>query len=240
MVGKDDIINMKTAKYTLKEIKPNIFHLQFQDRYDLCMYFLRYQEFYESPSPKFRNKSFSILSFMRWYSKKYGKGSFTYPNDWAGFNIPANVIEKVHNLTIPDRNLYDYEMLNVYKHCKKSSKDFYLIGSIKKDEDVLNHEVAHGFFYTNKTYKSIMTKLTKSIPKDIRQSINSWLSLKGYTAKVFIDETQAYLSTGMVFLDDILFKLSKSNKKKLQTISSAFIKVFKQYNNENLQRSLPV
>jgi len=238
MVGKDDIINMKTTNYTLKEIRPNIFHLQFQDHYDLCMYFLRYQEFYESPSPKFRNKSFSILSFMRWYSKKYGNGSFTYPNDWSGFNIPGSIIEQVHNLTIPDRNIYDYEFLNIYKHCKKSSKDFYLIGSLK-NKNVLNHEIAHGYFYINKTYKSIMTKLTKSIPKDIRQSINSWLSIRGYTAKVFIDETQAYLSTGMVFLNDPSFKLSKSNKKKLQTISLAFIKVFKHYN-ENLQRSASI
>jgi hypothetical protein len=226
---------MKTANYTLKEIKPNIFHLTFQDRYDLCMYFLRYQEFYESSSPKFRNKSFTILSFMRWYSKKYGNGSFTYPSDWNGFNIPGDIIPKVHNLMIPDRNIYDYELLNIYKHCKKSSQDFYLIGSIKKDNITINHELAHGFFYTNKIYKSAMISLVKSIPKDIKLSITHWLKTKGYTPKVYTDEIQAYLATGMPFLQDNNFKLSKSNKKKLLTISLAFIKVFNQYNNENLQ-----
>lgn len=233
---------MKTAKYSLKEIKPNIFYLEFQDRYDLCMHFLRYQEFYESPSNKFRNKAFSILSFMRWYAKKYGNNSFTYTSDWSGFNIPSYVIEQVHNLTIPDRNIYDYEMLNIYRHCKKSSNDFYLIGATKKDRKTLNHELAHGFFYIDKTYKTLMTKLVKAIPQDIRNQINNWLKVKGYTPKVFIDETQAYLSTGMIFLNkeySKIFKLPKSNKKQLLTISIAFIKVFKQYN-ENLQGSSPI
>ena len=35
--------------YTVKEIKPRIFLLSFKDHYDLCMHFVRYQEFYESP-----------------------------------------------------------------------------------------------------------------------------------------------------------------------------------------------
>jgi len=231
---------MKTAKYSLKEIKPNIFYLEFSDQYDLCMHFLRYQEFYESPSTKFRNKSFSILSFIRWYSKKYGNGNFTYTSDWSGFNIPDYIIPNVHNNLIPDRNIYDYEMLNIYMHCKKSSQNFYIIGASKNDKNTLNHEIAHGLFYTNKSYKTIMTKLVKTIPANIQNQINHWLKTKGYTKKVFIDETQAYLSTGMVFLNkehSKIFKLSKSNKKSLITISLAFIKVFNQYNNENLQRS---
>jgi hypothetical protein len=228
---------MKTANYTLKEIKPNIFGLQFQDRYDLCMHFLRYQEFYESSSPKFRNKSFTILSFMRWYSKKYGDNSFTYPSDWNGFNIPSYVIEQVFNNAIPDRNIYDHEMLNIYRHCKKSSQNFYLIGYLKNNKTTLNHEIAHGFYYLNNDYKSIMKSLVKSIPKDILLAINSWLKIKGYTPKVYIDETQAYLSTGMSFLnDETHFYLNKKLTNKLLLLSKEFVEIFNK-DNKGLQGS---
>ncbi len=36
-------------KYILKEIKPQVFLLDFDDRYDAGMSFLRFQEYYESP-----------------------------------------------------------------------------------------------------------------------------------------------------------------------------------------------
>lgn len=224
---------MKTVNYSLTEIRPNIFHLEFKDSYDLCMYFLRYQEFYESSSPKFRNKSFSILSFMRWYSKKYGNGSFTYPTDWNGFNFPGNIIQQVYNLNIPDRNIYDYEMLNIYRHCKLVSANFYLIGTIKNNKITLNHEIAHGFFYLDKEYKSAMIKLVQSIPQSLKKQITSWLKSKGYTPKVYFDEIQAYLSTGFDF------NLSKSQTNKLTTISSVFIRTFNEYD-KNMQGSKTV
>jgi hypothetical protein len=216
---------MKTAKYSLKEIKPNIFYLEFQDRYDLCMHFLRYQEFYESSSPKFRNKSFSILVFMRWYSKKYGNGSFTYPNDWNGFNLPGEIIAKVHNLTISDHNIYDYEMLNIYRHCKKSSQDFYLIGALKKDKDVLNHELAHGFWFVNSEYKKKMMNLVNLLPESIKSEIFSTLKELGYSRTVFKDETQAYLSTG------ITKKMSQKLKNKnIKKYSKQFEEIFNLFN----------
>lgn len=70
--------------YTLSEIRPRVFFLNFKDSYNLCMHFLRYTESYESPYLKFRGKSFTIFGYMEWYAKKYGKGSFTYTNDWEG------------------------------------------------------------------------------------------------------------------------------------------------------------
>lgn len=212
--------------YKIKEVKPKIFLLSFTDNYDLCMFFLRYQEFYESPSPNFRGKQFEILDFMQWYSKKYGNGAFTYPTDWGGFNIPSSVIKDIHNLSIIDRNIYDYEMLNIYRQCKKIHSDFYLIGALKSATTTINHEIAHGFFYTSPEYKKASSKLVQKLSKSARSHINKWLAKKGYTQKVFVDETQAYLSTGYNF------KFPKQIMRHIDAASLKFQDLFKSTYNQ--------
>lgn len=188
-----------TAKaFKIKEVKPRIFLFEFRNHYDMCMHFLRYQEFYESASPKYRGKSFDIFDFMKWYSLKYGKGAFTYPIDWNGFNIPGNIIKKVWDLHIDSKTIYDYEMLMAWRECneKANGEPFYIIGVVRGSK-ALKHEIAHGMFFLNSEYKKEMTKLVKSLPSDIRKVINVGLKKLGYTPKVYTDETQAYMSTGL-------------------------------------------
>lgn len=189
--------------FVLKEVKPKIFLLDFKDPYRLSMQFLRYQEYYESASPKFRNHAFTILDFIEWYSKEYGKtrgqaGAFTYPIDWAGFNIPDSIILEVHALGIPDPNKYDQAMLDVHKKCaaKYPNENFYIIGSVGEGF-TMKHEIAHGFFYTHPDYKKEMTKLVSELKPSFRKSIYSVLKKIGYASKVYVDECQAYLSTGL-------------------------------------------
>lgn len=184
--------------YSFKQIKPRIFFLNFKSHYDMAMHFLRYQEYYESPSPRFRNKAFTLLDFMEWYSKTFGEGSFTYPIDWGGFNIPAWIIPQVHYLGIPDKNRYDKEMMEVWDKCaaKYPDKSFYIIGAVGESV-TLQHEIAHGFFYTQPEYRKRSTKLVKALPKNIRKRMNAYLKKVGYTSGVYIDETQAYMATGM-------------------------------------------
>ena len=87
LCGQQINIQSMNLNYTLQEVKPNVFVVLLEDNYNLPMLFCRVQEFYESPNEDFRNKKFSIWEYMEWYSKS-NKGSFTYPSDWAGFNIP--------------------------------------------------------------------------------------------------------------------------------------------------------
>jgi hypothetical protein len=188
---------MKKA-FAIKEVRPGIFLFEFKNNYDMCMYFLRYQEFYESSSPKFRGKSFDIFEFMRWYAFKYGKGMFTYPNDWNGFNIPGDIIKKVHDAFILSRTIYDYEMLAAWRECntKSNGKKFYIIGVVKGN-GALDHEIAHGKFYLDPEYKKESIKMVKTLPSEIRMEMNSALKKLGYTPKVYVDETQAYMATGL-------------------------------------------
>ncbi len=187
--------------FKIKQVKPCIFLFEFIDKYDLCMHFLRYQEYYESPSSKFRNKNFTILDYMEWQAKTQGSGNFTYTTLWAGFNFPSQTMLKCMD-NIIDVNKYDENMNEAYSECLKKigkfstiDNKFYIIGAMKDDYDILNHEVAHGMFYLNSAYKKEMTKLVGKLPVKICKYMKTMLTEMGYTERVFIDETQAYFST---------------------------------------------
>lgn len=214
---------MKKA-FEIREVKPRIFLFEFSSKYDMCMHFLRYQEYYESSSPKFRGKAFDFFEFMKWYSFKYGKGAFTYPDDWDGFNIPGDTIHKVWCLGILNKTIYDYEMLKAWHECGRQAADpkFYIIGAVKNN-GALNHEIAHGLFFLHPEYKKEMTKMVKALEPEVRKEMNSILKKLGYTPKVYIDETQAYMATGITdsFGYDFKTKWSKECK--------AFAKFYKKF-----------
>jgi len=191
------------VSYKVKEVKRRVFLLEFQDHYDMCMTFLRYQEFYESPNPKFRGKPFKILDFMKWYSSTFGDGLFTYPKDWDGFNFPGYIVptlrEQLKDKESPDFNEYDDIMYKAWHKCasKSDNKPFYIIGTLKDNDDAKEHEIAHAFFYLYPEYKKQMTQLVKELKPDIKEKINAELKRLGYTSHVYTDETQAYLSTAL-------------------------------------------
>lgn len=214
-------------KFKLTEIKPQCFLVTSKDQYDLNMLFVRYQEFYESHNPKFRGKNFKLLDFMEWYAKSNKrtgcKNLFSYPQDWAGFNIPSYVLE---DIKVSDWNKYDEMMSCIYNTCINhivknhyESDDFYLIGALEGNELTVNHEVAHALFYLNSEYQSQMTKLVKSLSKDFRTNFYETLMDIGYTKGVLVDEAQAFLATGW---RDI-FPL-------LQAREKPFVKIFNEYN----------
>jgi hypothetical protein len=188
---------MVKRAFKIKEVRPGIFLFDFKNNYDLCMHFMRYQEYYESSSSKYRGKKFEIFEFMRWYSFKFGKGIFTYTDDWNGFNLPGNIINDVWKLHISDKNIYDYEMLHAWNECNRRAdgKPFYIIGTAGKE--ALDHEIAHGLFYLNPEYQKKMKSLVRALSPEIRKEMNSSLKHLGYTPKVYVDETQAYMATGL-------------------------------------------
>jgi hypothetical protein len=209
--------------FTVTEVIPQVFLLNFKSQYKMTMHFLRYSEFQESPNPKFRGKSFTLLEFMEWYAKKHGKGAFTYTRDWTGYNIPGSVIEDVQcKVGVPDRNKYDEVMANVwnrcYQHCGHGR--FYLIGCNGTDtKSALRHEIAHGLFCTDNEYRKEMRTLVRNLSPGLRKKMQVYLKTLGYASRVFTDETQAYLSTG----------LTRSAKFKANGEQKAFQRVFKEY-----------
>lgn len=102
--------------YQIIQIIPHVYQLHFDSAYDLAMHFVRMQEYYESP--KFRKQIFTLVEYMAWYSKEHGKGAFTYPKDWTGFNVPSDVAREVYksSCAIPDFNQYDERMSRIILH----------------------------------------------------------------------------------------------------------------------------
>lgn len=173
-------------------ILPEVVLCTAKDRYDLAMHFLRYQESYESTSTRFRNKSFKLLDFMEWYSKKQGDGAFTYPTDWAGFNIPSAVVTGVHALGISDYNRYDERMRQISEQVVGGG---YIIGA--QDPETIQHELAHALFYTNSAYRGQACRLVREMPAAPRFNLVKELKRLGYAQNVHVDECQAYMATGL-------------------------------------------
>ena len=194
------------VKGIVKEVKPFIYCAEIDNDYDRAMLFCRYQEFYESPYKKFRGKPFTWMEYMRFYKDAWKKRVFTYPDDWAGYNIPCNVLQKANHIFCYDTE-YDKIMNDIYFYCAIDSQnkndgtrhDWYLIGANSKDKGTTNHEIAHGLYFTNKEYKNNVTYLIKNIKLLHYTKLKKILMKMGYVGdkKIIDDEIQAFMSTGL-------------------------------------------
>jgi len=173
--------------YTLKHLFGGIYVVLFKKHEDLWKSFIRYQEHYESP--KFHGKVFTLKEYHKWYAKEY-KGE-NYGDHWVGFNIPSYVISSVIS-GATDLNQYDEVMQKIVSDI--SHENFYLIG-VTKEKD-LNHEIAHGLYYTDETYREKTNDLVEKLPEEVFCKIRNKLLRAGYCKNVIIDEVQAYLATG--------------------------------------------
>jgi len=205
-----------------KKILPHIYHLHMEDCYDLCMHFVRYQEHCEGL--QWKDQIFTLLELMECYAKTYGDGAFTYPNDWAGFNVPSSTLITLAEANLPDLNKYDIAMRALIKTAREEEKDdkFYFIGTCDGDdflEETLDHEVAHGLYFTTPEYRSAMDELLDAMPHKNYDKAWSALQAMKYHPAVCRDEIHAYACTG----PDVALKAALS-----PAICKPFIKAYKE------------
>ena len=185
---------MNAIDYKIKKIVDKIYAVIVPDFYDRAMLFVRPQEFYESPHSKYRNKSFCIFEFMKWYSLQEDRfGAFTYADDWGGFNIPFDVAVECYkkcDMQTPYDTIFNIDILGSI-----NDNGSYIIGIDDTDTGLYDHELAHALYHTNKEYKKEMLLNIKMLPDNMVDEINKHLKEIGYTSKVYDDEIQAYLSS---------------------------------------------
>lgn len=206
----------KSAKIKITEPIKNIICVEFDSRYDLCMSFVRIQEFYESSSNKFRGKYFELEDYMDWWADNFGNGVFNYPQKWAGFNVPGKILYKwfkkfssgdVNSLRKKEISL----LTELFHHLSGKSdfpmefeklKDIYLIGVTQGSAKTLNHEIAHGMYSLYPFYRKSCNNLLDSLRKTPEGDLLVGLDTKhlisiGYSnvKKLMDDELQAYYST---------------------------------------------
>ena len=177
--------------FSLSKLQERIYLLNFDNRYDVAMTFLRYQEFYESDNLQFKGRAFTISEYMAWYTRNRGQQSFTYPTDWCGFNIPIKVIKEVQDLHISDVNSYDGLMAGVMGLINSESQDAYLIGTSKHQSEIIAHERAHGLFYTNHSYRDRAAEIISRASTVLINALCDKLGNMGYHSDVWHDEIQA-------------------------------------------------
>lgn len=216
-------------RYKLKRLG-DIYLASFSNPYDLAMMFVRFQEYYECASSKFRGKSFKLIDFMEYYAKAYGNGVFSYPMDWQGFNIPGSIIKEVFAKGISDPNKYDATMWDLFQDISRLSPEFYLIGALDGDEETLYHEISHGLYALNSNYKAEMNNAISGMKKSDQDHMYSHLKLMGYARRVLDDELQAYMATGLV--DDM-----KKRRNSLEKATAPFQEIFSHYLGELLSNS---
>lgn len=191
-----------------KEVRKGIFSLRFRNQYETCSTFLRLQEFYESPFKEIKGHVFTLEEYMDRYAQEMG--NFTYTTDWAGFNVPGHVVKNFFKTfeTLGEPLLKKEEDLyGILEDQIEGDDKFYVIGHYekkalpdwKKEEDfysTLAHEIAHGLFYLDASYKRRALALVSGLPEKATEKMSEkLLGSGGYCKSVLKDEFQAYLAT---------------------------------------------
>lgn len=184
--------------FNLKKVYNGIYLLEFNSHIDLVSHFMRFQEIYESQNPNFNHKPFELIDFIKWYTETNSDSyNFSYYSDWAGFNIPLNIITDFYD-KISDKNSHDHFMKSIAEYIEKDCNiPAYLIGAQSGNNTTMRHEVAHGLFYTDHEYKDAMLKIISTINKDKINDMYEILTGLGYSESVLDDEVQAFAATGL-------------------------------------------
>jgi hypothetical protein len=224
------VINNPVVTGHVEEIKPFIYAVVVKDNYDRSMLFCRYQEFYESPFPEIRRQFFTLEYYMKLYRERNKKFVFTYPVDWSGYNIPSNIIHEAKKTFRKTETDYDRVMNEIITYCDRESEikndgiphPWYLIGADKIKSSTMNHEIAHGLYYTNLNYKVEMDYLVSHIKPAHYNQLKTQLIKTGYVddKKIIDDEIQAFMSTG---------KLHSWSDSTYNLYGKEFRKVFKKF-----------
>ncbi len=176
-------------KIKKREILERVFLLEFDTQYELAATFLRFQEHYESP--RFRGRIFTLEAFMDWYAREYS--SFTYYQDWGGFNIPAEVLKPFYAGSFDPLLDKEKHLLRLF-HREKGN--FYVLGMAREgraaDRITLEHELAHALFHTRPDYRR---EVLATLNDYDTGALEKKLIADGYHRKMLKDEVHAYLLT---------------------------------------------
>jgi hypothetical protein len=148
--------------------------------------FIRFQEYYESPSNKFRNKIFTLGDIKSFYSKKYGAD--LYSEIWIGFNFPSCVLSPFKDGLFDPLTPQETELLTLLKY---RVDDFYIIGA--QNNSTLRHELSHAMYGYDENYRNEIDDLIKKHRKGFAK-VSNYILTKGYAKTVLNDEIQAYIT----------------------------------------------
>lgn len=227
-------INNEYVVGEVKQIRPQIFAVAIKDPYQRAMLFCRYIEYYDSPYEEIESNFFTWEKFMMIYRRETENDTFTYGEDWAGFAIASDMLERAMNIFSRDKGPYDEIMGDIYQYCSNRfpnpKKEWHLIGTDNFSSTTLDHEVAHGLYQINDEYRKNCDELIAKIDKEDYKSLKKKLIDMDYMddKETIDDEIQAWMSTGLS---------NGLDTKTLKKYQSDFVRNFEKFNvplnNEN-------
>ncbi len=148
--------------------------------------FIRFQEYYESPSRKYRNKIFTLGDIKNYYSLQYGAD--LYSDLWIGFNFPSSVLIPFKQGLFDPLTSQEKELLGLLKYRHDT---FYIIGA--QNNSTLRHELSHAMYGYDSRYKNEIDNFISKNKKGFLK-VSKHILKRGYDKSVLNDELQAYIT----------------------------------------------
>lgn len=153
---------------------------------ELGLTFMRFQEYYESANPLFKDNIFTQGQLRRWYSETYG--SDCYHLHWVGFNFPSKILTPFKEGLFDPLTTEETRLINLFKY---RQDHFYIIGA--QNNSTLRHELSHALYASNVNYKKEIDNFINQNKKQLTKIVKYILD-KGYCKEVLNDELQAYIT----------------------------------------------
>lgn len=223
-------------KFSVTELRPNVYHFSFDSQYFLNSTMMRLQEYYESPIEGIKGQYFSYEKFMDAYALSTEHKDFSYFTDWSGFNVPGNIVLDFYDTFKYDLLLKEktfFEAVFLFRHGKLSGKNkdrFYVLCTYKHkgEETALKHELSHAYWYlfpdsyAGEAKELLNTK--RFLNPEVSEKAKKALLEKGYCEEVLEDELQAYLATGSRRFLKLVLRYPDKAK-----LSTKFKKLFEEF-----------
>ncbi|HVU80334.1 MAG TPA: hypothetical protein VHD37_03160 [Candidatus Paceibacterota bacterium] len=180
------------AFFTVSELGPEIYHLQFDSGTRMAGTMMRFQEYYESP--KFRGTYFTREEFNAWYAEE--KGGASYIQTWGteGFNVPSEALQPFFEGRFAPLSRDEADVLRHFEG--RAGRKFYIIATAKDSpKDHLDHEIAHATYFLNSAYRRAVDDVLAGINiEPIRHFLRTDPEYSSYHEAVLQDEVHAYLA----------------------------------------------
>lgn len=176
-----------------KQILQGVWLVSFDTQEDLALSFLRFQEHYESP--RFRGSTFSLEEFKKWYATEHG--SFSYVDDWSGFNVPSFVFDSFKRGDFDPLSDREKKLIAAFSD---ESQPFYVIGT-NEGSDALEHEICHALYYIDPQYRKAAEKVVNDHINQLTPIFTKMADM-GYHESVHVDEVHAYACANPDWLRD--------------------------------------
>lgn len=173
--------------------------------------FIRFQEFYESPSERFKGKMFTLGDVKHYYSLEYGAD--LYSELWIGFNFPSYVLNPFKQGLFDPLTIQEEALLDLLKY---RNDNYYIIGA--QNKSVLRHELSHAMYGYSTKYKNEIDQFIIDNKSKFRK-IKKYILDKGYCEDVLNDEIQAYVTD-----NDDTFILNNLDPEMISGINKIYIR----------------